>query len=178
MLLMLTVLSNEGRSWTRWSSQDFPAPRVSENPRLDVWITFRNENMQTRALWDEYSLGSDTLQSSLGTVVLTCTMLFWPVTCFNTNPCPTTWKETETNWDYRIHFDQPMSVQGAGYQSCREEKALLLLLAAQGHHQHRAERCKTWPHLLGICYDLCAADFQTPFPPLSSIFNCPLNQFF
>lgn len=175
MLLMLTILSNEGRSWTRWSSLDFPAPRVSENPRLDVWITFRNtnKNVQTRALWDEYSLGSDTLQSSHGTIVFTCTMLFWPVTCFNTNTFPTTWKETETNWDYRIHFDQPMSLQGAGDHSCWEEKALLLLLAAQGHHQQGVERCKTWPHLIGICYDLCAADFQTPFPHLSSIFNCP-----
>ena len=135
MLLMLTILSNEGRSWTRWSSPDFPAPRVSENPRLDVWITFRNtnKNVQTRALWDEYSLGSDTLQSSHGTIVLTCTMLFWPVTCFNTNTFPTTWKETETNWDYRTHFDRPMSLQGAGDHSCWEEKALLLLLAAQGH---------------------------------------------
>lgn len=55
-----------------------------------------------------------------------------------------------------------MSVQGAGDQSCQEEKALLLLLAAQGHHQQGVERYKTGPHLLGIRYDLCAADFKLP----------------
>lgn len=142
-------------SWTRWPTQDIPAPRVSENPRLDVWITFRNtnKNTQTSAPCDEQSMGSGAVRSPHSTIVLTCTMLFWPVTCrFNSNTCPQLWRKLRANGAIGSILICPQASKGLMTRNCREEKALLLLLVAQGHHRQGGDKRKI-PHQWDVRYD-------------------------